>query len=51
MSYFWNISDHVESDFGQVIVFALEDLFESGDCLFKGDQLAGVTSENFGDLL
>ena len=49
-TYFWNVSDHVESNFREMIVFSCEDLFEAGDCLLEGDQLAGVASENFSDL-
>lgn len=49
-TYFRNVSDHVESDFREVIVLALKDLLESGNGLFQGDQLAGVTGENLSDL-
>ena len=49
-TYFWNVSDHVESNFREMIVFSCEDLFEAGDCLLEGDQLAGVASENLSDL-
>jgi hypothetical protein len=33
-----------------VIVFALKNLLEAGNGLFEGDQLAGVTGENLGNL-
>jgi hypothetical protein len=49
-TYFCNVSDHVESDFREVIVFSGENFLESGDGLLEGDQLTGVTCENFGDL-
>ena len=50
-THFWHVSDHVESDLGKVIVFALEDLSESSDGLLKGDQLTGMTGENLGNLV
>ena len=45
-----NIADHVESNLGQVIVLASQDLLESRDGLGDGDKFARIAGENFSDL-
>jgi hypothetical protein len=45
-----DVADHVEGDFGQVVVLALQDLLEAGDGLLNGHQLAGVVREHLRNL-
>ena len=45
-----NVTDHVEGDFWQVIVFSGHDGVETGNGVLQGHQLAQVTREHLGDL-
>ena len=49
-TYLRNVTDHVEGNLGQMVVLAGENFGESRDGLFHGDELAGVASEDLGDL-
>ena len=47
---FVNVANHVESNFREVIVFALKDFLESRDGFCNGAELTGVAGENLSDL-
>ena len=46
---FFDVADHVEGGFRQVVVLAVDQALEALDGVLQVDQLAGRTGEHFGD--
>ncbi len=46
---FFDAADHVESLFGQMIVFTFDNRLEAGNGLFQGDVFAGRAGKHFSD--
>ena len=46
----FNRANKIEGSLWKMVIFALQDAFKAGNCVFKADKLARCASKDFGNM-